>query len=104
MTRSVLRPAGLARAGFLDRVHHTSNAAAYLQATGYAGATQYQDVAVVEDGGIITAGATGALEFAAQIFRRLDLYPEAVIESWYQLFKTGNPAHLAQLMVAAGAE
>lgn len=95
--------AGLARAGFLDRVRHTSNAAAYLQATGYAGTTQYQEAGAVEDGGIITAGAIGALEFAVQIFRRLDLYPEAVIESWYQFFKTGDPAHFAQLMVAAGA-
>ncbi|GAB4440539.1 MAG: type 1 glutamine amidotransferase family protein [Chloroflexi bacterium OHK40] len=95
--------AGLARAGLLDRVRHTSNAAAYLQATGYAGAALYQEAGVVEDGGIITAGATGALEFAAQIFRRLDLYPEAVTESWYQLFKTGDPAHVARLMVAARA-
>ena len=66
-------------------MRHTSNAAAYLQATGYAGAALYQEAGVVEDGGIITAGATGALEFAAHIFRRLDLYPEAVTESWYQL-------------------
>ncbi len=94
---------GLARAGFLDRVRHTSNAAVYLQATGYAGASLYQEASVVEDGGIITAGATGALEFAAQIFRRLDLYSEEVTESWYQLFKTGDPVHMARLMVAAGA-
>jgi putative intracellular protease/amidase len=95
--------AGLARAGFLDGVRHSSNAAGYLQATGYAGAALYQAAGAVEDGGIITAGATGALEFAAQIFRRLDLYPEEVTESWYQLFKTGDPVHFAQLMVAAGA-
>lgn len=95
--------AGLARAGFLDRVRHTSNAAAYLQATGYAGAALYQEAGVVEDGGIITAGAIGALEFAAQIFRRLDLYAEEVTETWYQFFKTGDPVYFAQLMVAAGA-
>lgn len=92
--------AGLARAGFLDRVHHTSNMAAYLQATDYQGAACYQEREVVDDGGIITAGATGALDFAAQIFRRLALYPEAVIDGWYQLFKTGDPAVFAWLAEA----
>jgi len=35
------------------------------------------------DGGIITAGAIGALEFAAQIFRRLEVYSDEVIDAWY---------------------
>lgn len=89
--------AGLARAGLLDTVRHTSNAAEYLQATGYGGAARYEEAGAVLDGGIITAGAVGALEFAAQIFRLLELYPDAVIEGWYQLFKTGDPAHYARL-------
>jgi len=95
--------AGLARAGFLDTVRHTSNAAGYLQATGYHGAAHYQDVGAVADGEIITAGATGALEFAAQIFRRLDLYPADVTDAWYQLFKTGDAAQFARLAALAEA-
>lgn len=95
--------AGLARAGLLDTVRHTSNAAEYLQATGYRGAAHYQNAGAVADGGVITAGATGALEFAAQIFRELRLYPEGVIDAWYQLFKTGDPAQFARLAAAAGA-
>lgn len=95
--------AGLARAGFLDAVRHTSNAAAYLQATGYRGAECYQEAESVADGGIITAGATGALGFAAQIFRQLGLYPDEVTEAWYQLFRTGDPAQFARLAAAAGA-
>jgi putative intracellular protease/amidase len=95
--------AGLARAGFLDEVRHTSSAAEYLQATGYRGAAGYQEVGAVEDGGIITAGATGSLEFAAQIFRRLGLYPEEAIDAWYRLFKTGDAAQFARLAALAGA-
>lgn len=95
--------AGLARAGFLNTVRHTSNAAAYLEATGYKGAAHYQDAAAVADGGIITAGAQGALEFAAQIFRQLELYPDETIEAWYQLFKTGDATYFDRLMGSAGA-
>jgi putative intracellular protease/amidase len=50
--------ATLARAGFLDAVLHTSNAAEYLAATGYRGAALYQEA--VAEGGVITAGARGA--------------------------------------------
>lgn len=95
--------AGLARAGFLDAVRHTSNAAAYLQATGYRGAAHYEEAGAVVDGGIITAGAMGALEFAAAIVRALEVYPDEVIDVWYQLFKTGDPAHFARLAALAGA-
>lgn len=82
--------AALARAGFLDNVQHTSNAAEYLQATGYAGAAHYQHAGAVSDDGLITTGATGALEFAAAIFRCLELYPDEVTEGWYQMFKTSS--------------
>lgn len=92
---------GLARGGFLDSVRHTSNAREYLAATGYRGAALYQDAPAVTSGNIITAGATGALEFAAHIFRRLSLYPDDVLDAWYDLFKTGDPAHFARLQALA---
>jgi putative intracellular protease/amidase len=90
--------AGLARAGLLDTVRHTSNAAEYLAATGYGGAALYQQAEVVTDGGLITAGATGALAFAAAIFRTLRLYPDDVTEAWYQLFRTGDASLMGRLM------
>lgn len=95
--------AALARAGFLDAVRHTSNAAEYLQATGYRGAALYQEAEAVADGGVITAGATAALEFAAAIFRALELYPEEVTEAWFQLFKRGDATLMARLAEQAGA-
>jgi putative intracellular protease/amidase len=88
---------GLARAGLLDQTKHTSNAAEYLAATGYTGAAHYQDELAISDNNVITAGATAPLEFAEKIFRKLNVYPDKVLNAWYDLFKTGNPAAFAQL-------
>ncbi len=93
--------AGLARGGFLDDAPHTSNAREYLAATGYRGAAQYRDEPAITAGTIITAGATGSLAFAAHIFRRLRLYPDDVTDAWYDLFKTGDPAHFGRLQALA---
>lgn len=95
--------AALARAGFLDTVRHTSNAAEYLAATGYGGTALYHEAEAVADGGVITAGATGTLEFAAAIFRTLELYPDDLIEAWYQLFKRGDATLMARLAAEARA-
>jgi putative intracellular protease/amidase len=83
---------GLARAGLLDDVDHTSNAAEYLQATGYGGGARYRDAPAVTDGNVITAPGTAPLEFAREIFRKLELYEPRVLDAWYALFKTGDPA------------
>jgi putative intracellular protease/amidase len=90
--------AGLARAGLLDDRQHTSNAPEYLLATGYKGAALYQNQPAVTDGNLITANSTAPLEFAHHILERLDAYPEAVLEAWFGLFKTGDPAYFAALL------
>lgn len=89
--------AGLARGGILDSRKHTSNAAEYLAATGYKGGHLYQNTEVVSDQNVITASAMKSLEFAREIFRRLDLYEERVLNAWYGLFKTGDPKYYAEL-------
>jgi putative intracellular protease/amidase len=89
--------AGLARGGLLDTRKHTSNAPEYLTATGYRGAHHYQVADVVSDGNVTTASAMKALEFAREIFARLDVYEEKVLEAWYGLFKTGDPKYYAAL-------
>ncbi len=89
--------AGLARAGILDYRHHTSNALEYLQATDYQGAALYQNQPAVTDGDVITANSTAPIDFAYHIFKKLDLYPAQVLEAWYGLFKTGDPAYFATL-------
>jgi putative intracellular protease/amidase len=95
--------AGLARAGVLDDRQHTSNALEYLQATNYPGERYYCEQPAVTDGNLITAGATASLEFAYQIFKKLEVYPAAVLDAWYGLFKTGDPAHFAALQQEAAS-
>ncbi len=93
--------AGLARAGLLDKVRHTSNARGYLEATGYKGGALYQDAPAVTDGRLITASATAPVDFAYHIFRELDLYKPDVLEAWFGLFRTGKAEYFAALSKAA---
>jgi len=89
--------AGLARAGILDDIRHTSNALVYLQATNYQGATFYQHEPAVTDGNVITAGATSPIEFAYHIFKKLGVYTAEALDAWYGLYKTGDPAYFFAL-------
>ncbi len=95
--------AGLARAGLLDKVAHTSNSKDYLAQTGYKGESFYRASPTVRSGNLITAPATNSLEFAREIFSCLGVYSDEVLAAWYNLFKTGDAKHFAELMKAAGA-
>lgn len=95
--------AGLARAGLLDNVPHTSNARDYLAQTGYAGAAYYHDEPAFTAGTLITASGVHPLEFARHVFALLDVYPPRVLAWWYQLHKTGDPKYYAALTKANGA-
>ena len=67
----------LAQAGVLDNVRHTSNCAANLADTGYAGAGQYQDVPwAVADQRIITAPGTAPVTFTAEVLRTLGIHDD----------------------------
>jgi putative intracellular protease/amidase len=93
--------AGLATAGLLDDVEHTSNAREYLAATGYAGGAHYRDdVRAITDGNVVTASATRPVEFAREILNLLDLYEPAVLASWYKLYGLDDPAGFYELMSA----
>jgi putative intracellular protease/amidase len=94
---------GLARAGMLDDIKHTSNAREYLAATGYQGTALYQDQPAVDDGNVITAGSTAPIEFAYQIFKKLDVYPDETLDAWFGLFKTGDAAYYGTLTNQASA-
>ena len=93
--------AGLARGGLLDDVAHTSNDAGYLRASGYGGAALYRSEPAVTDGNVITAPGTAPLEFAREIFRKLELYDARMLDAWYMLFKTGDPSHFEALVADA---
>ena len=95
--------AGLAKAGLLDKSKHTSNALDYLAATGYKGAKHYVDAPGVRDGNLITASES-PVDFANEIFSCLGIYDDAVLNAWYELFKTGDAKYFLQLMKAGGTE
>jgi transcriptional regulator GlxA family with amidase domain len=81
----------LADTGFLDKIKHTSNTPAYLQSMSavYKGKDKYQDELAVTDDNIITASGVAPIEFAREIFLRLEIYKPAMVEKWYRLFKYG---------------
>lgn len=92
--------AGLARAGLLDRRDHTSAAAEYLAATGYAGGDRYVDQRAVIDGDLITAGPQSPVQFATATLKRLGLASDRTTEAYESLFHAGDPAAFPVLMQA----
>ena len=93
--------AGLARAGLLDDRRHTSAAAEYLAATGYAGGDHYVDERAVVDGDLITAGPQSPVQFARAALSRLGLASERTLEAYEAVFHRGDPAAFPVLMQAA---
>ena len=94
---------GLARIGLLDNVPHTSNSKEYIAATGYKGGAFYSSKPTVKSGQLITASAMSALEFARDVFFMLDVYADAALAAWYQLYKTGDAKYFAALMKSVDA-
>jgi putative intracellular protease/amidase len=83
----------VARAGGFEGRNHTSNDQLYLseQAPHYKGADKYRkDELAVSDRGLISAAASGPVEFAREIISELDAMPKDKLEIWFALFKTGR--------------
>ncbi|MFJ7102387.1 DJ-1/PfpI family protein [Streptomyces albogriseolus] len=93
--------AGLAREGLLDDRAHTSAAAPYLAATGYAGAGRYVEADAVTDGPLVTAGPTEPVAFAREILTLLGAYDDKAADAWYRLFHDSDPAAYAEWTEAA---
>ena len=94
---------GLARIGVMDNVPHISNSKQYIAATGYKGAAFYESKPTVKSGQLIKASSISALEFARDVFAMLDVYSEATLTAWYQLYKTGDAKYFAALMKSVDA-
>jgi putative intracellular protease/amidase len=92
--------AGLARAGLLDERNHTSVAAEYLAATGYAGGDRYVDERAVVDGDLITADSSSPVQFACATLGRLGLVSEQTSEAYEALFHGDDAAAFPVLMQA----
>ncbi|EAY31368.1 type 1 glutamine amidotransferase family protein [Microscilla marina] len=81
----------LGQKGFLDRLQHTSNDLQYLKgvAPQYLGEKNYLNTLAVADQNIVTANGIAPIEFAREVFKKLNLYSDVETEQWYQLFKNG---------------
>jgi putative intracellular protease/amidase len=95
--------AGLARAGLLDSRTHTSAAAEYLAATGYAGGDRYVDDRAVVDGNLVTAGPQSPVQFARATLGRLGLASPEILDAYERVFHRADPAAFQTLMQAQGA-
>ena len=90
----------LARSGFLDERCHTSNAAQYLEASGYRGGTHYVETPVVTDRGVTTASGIHAVPFTAEVMRISGLVPDAMANAWEQVFLSAREDDYMALMEA----
>lgn len=92
---------GLARAGLLDKRRHTSAAAEYLLATGYAGGDYYVNERAVVDGDLITAGPQSPVQFASATLRRLGLASDRTLEAYEGVFHRADATAYPALMEGA---
>lgn len=92
---------GLARVGLLDDRAHTSDMTLFLERSGYRGAGLYRDELAVTDGDVITASGTAPVEFAREVFTRLDLFEPHVLAAWYRLYGHQDASALHDLMAAS---
>ncbi len=94
----------LAEAGLLDDRPHTSNAPEFLRqfCPGYAGGQFYQDAPAVTGGDLITASGMAPLEFAVEIFKRLDVFSTETLEAWRNLHSLREARYFYQLLRSVG--
>jgi putative intracellular protease/amidase len=94
---------GLARAGLLDDRAHTSAAADYLAATGYAGGDRYVDQRAVIDGNLVTAGPQSPVQFARAVLQRMGLASDSTLDAYEGVFHRADPAAFPVLMQASAS-
>ena len=90
----------LAGAGMLDHCKHTSNDLDHLRQVcpQYQGAAYYQQQPAVTDGYLVTAAGIAPLEFSREIFNKLDIFADGVVEAWYKLYKTLDVRYFHKLV------
>lgn len=81
----------LGQLGLLNDLKHTSNDLNYLKAIAseYNGDKNYQSTLAETDKNIITANGIAPIEFAKEIFKRIEIKTDEELEKWFQLFKNG---------------
>ena len=81
----------LARKGYLDNLKHTSNYPGYIQefVKNYTGSIHYQEQFALADKNLITAKGIAPIEFAYELFKKVELFDADNLEKWFHLFKNG---------------
>lgn len=93
---------GLAAAGLLDDRRHTSAAAEYLAATGYAGGELYVDERAIANAGLVTAGPDSPVQFATATLELLGLMADESLSAYERVFGDGDAAAYPVLMAPTG--
>ena len=90
----------LANQGMLDARKHTSNDKDFLQmiCQSYVGAEYYVEEPAVTDRNLITASGLAPLEFAYEVFKKVDAFKPETIESWYKLNSTKEAKYYFEIV------
>jgi putative intracellular protease/amidase len=82
----------MARAGLFRARRHTSNGKAFLlkHAPGYENADLYVDTLATRERGVISANGLGAIEFAREIFAELNVFTEADLKLYEEMYRHGR--------------
>jgi putative intracellular protease/amidase len=91
---------GLASAGLLDNRPHTSNDLAALKmfCPNYWGERFYVSEPAVTDDNLITASGLAPVEFAYQVFSKLEVMNPATLVAWHGLFTSRKPEYFYSIM------
>lgn len=75
----------LADLGVLNNITHTSNDVVYLESLcpGYSGRDYYLNEPAVSSRGLITASGSAPIEFAREVFLRLDILKDEPVSEWF---------------------
>jgi putative intracellular protease/amidase len=90
----------MANYGLLDEIKHTSNDLGFLKMVcqNYKGESNYCNQPVVAEKNVITASGIAPLEFAYEVLKKTTVMENAVIEAWYNLYKTKDGKFFLELM------
>ena len=70
----------------------------------YQGESFYEAKPVVSHANLITATGIAPLEFARAVLEKIDVCTPDVLQAWYQLNKTQDPAYFGLLMTALSSQ
>lgn len=96
----------LANFGLLNEYKHTSNGPGFLEivCSEYQGQKLYIDEPSVSDRNLITASATGTLEWTKDIIKNINVYEKSTLKAWYNYFRTGNSNDYFELVQSLPSE